>query len=229
MVLWCSIIFWADPKAFCIWAIKQTSIVKKWKLILVWFEIIWTFQLVVQSLSRVIITWFVIKKSSDLIGWNITSFRLVKRHLLLESVRPYFASFFADRPLHFLPRTFIVFLPTIAEAAAAANKRPVCIPILVKRVVCTRRHAPSLQALAHVFCAPSLYLGPSELSNRGGGGFDNPLEFYISVYAFSAGYFFSPSWILDPPTALFQVLFLTICEAHWLAVSVTFSQWGDDL
>ena len=74
---------------------------------------------------------------------------LVKRHLVLESVRPYFVSFFADRPLHFLPS----FHDNSSSKKTAGDYRAFS-RTLVKCVVWTTHPLfPSFHAL--VFCGRS--------------------------------------------------------------------------
>ena len=147
-----------------------------------------------------------------------------KRHLLLESVRLYFVSFFADHPL--LPRTFIVVLTTIAEAAAAKKQL-----VIIKRRPYAVAAAGRKRPVISVRFLPAA-LGPSEE-----GGSIAPLSFtYQSILSqLENRYSLCSPLILDLPTALIEALFSTHenlwrhYRSHWLAVPLTFSQWGDDL
>ena len=104
------------------------------------------------------------------------------------------------RSTSFLPRTFIVVLTTIAEAAAAKKQL-----VIIKRRPYAVAAAGRKRPVISVRFLPAA-LGPSEE-----GGSIAPLSFtYQSILSqLENRYSLCSPLILDLPTALIQVLFLT--------------------
>ena len=117
------------------------------------------------------------KEPSDLIGWNIASFRL-------EKIK-------AQDLIYDIAGIITVYLFTAAAAASkddtinssskktAGGYHAFSRTPLIKRVVCTTRHVKT-----HLPTAQNMNLGPSEPGNRGGGDSIAPQSFTDQLILF---------------------------------------------
>ena len=180
--------------------VSDTSLIQRGYL----YEDLAHFQLKIQSVPGLILTWSLNLKSSDLIGWNY----IIQTG---EIKSPRFHIPISGNTVHIWSNV------VVAAAGAGKNRRS---------FFCVK---------THLFIA-----GPLER----GGGVDQPSEFYRSVIPISAGkqvflpfpldfrFTYSPDsspFLFDPwkfVTSLSSALINLWRHylAHWLAVSVTFSQ-----
>ena len=153
--------------------VSDTSLIQRGYL----YEDLAHFQLKIQSVPGLILTWSLNLKSSDLIGWNY----IIQTG---EIKSPRFHIPIRGNTVHIWSNV------VVAAAGAGKNRRS---------FFCVKTHLFILEPLEK-----KIFL--SQLENR---------------------YFFCSPWILDLPTALIEVLFLTHEKlwrqylAHWLICDVT--------